>query len=154
MPRHEEGADDVCAMLADAKSRVEGKRWTAKPAEHVADDGCLRCDPEVMPVQVTRVGPAERWAEAGRTGIASGTLTTKEAADEIWQAIERKLERLGRQATRAILAVSVRQPGMHGFAQIVEEFRRIHGAKLQTQVAFTEVWLVGYGAEMTYRVHP
>jgi hypothetical protein len=62
---------------------------------------------ELSAVQVTRVNPRERWAQAGQTGSAEGTVTTNQAVAEIWRAIEKKLEQFGHRTTRTILAVSV-----------------------------------------------
>jgi hypothetical protein len=154
MPRQEEGSPEVCTALAGAKSIEDGTSWRAEDPQHEGDDGCLRSGDERWPVQVTRANPRERWAQAGRTGSAEGTVSTNEAAAEIWRAIEKKVEQVGHRTTRTILAVSVGIPGFHGLRHVVEEFRRAYGPRLKEQVTFPEVWLVGYTPETTYRVHP
>jgi hypothetical protein len=154
MPRQEEGSFEVCTVLARAKSVEGGQSWRAEDPQHEGDDGCLSCGEDLTPVQVTRANPQERWAQAGRSGSAEGWVTTHEAVAEIWHAIEKKLEQLGHRRTQTILALSVGMPGLHGLPHMVDEFRRTYGPKLQEQVTFPEVWLVGYTLETTYRVHP
>lgn len=144
----------VAETLAAAMMHRSGVSWVADaepPSRTDTEvDWFLRADRRgVCGVQITRVGPRERWAAVARGGRLDEEISADEAADEIWQAIVRKSHVRG-----GILALAVGQPGGHAFPDVLDSFRRLYAARVPSSVGFTEVWLVGYSLETTVRIHP
>lgn len=154
-PQNEDGSQRVARQLADALAMRDGKPWTAAATaptgpERGIDWNLIDSSGVERPVQITRVGPSERWSRI-RTNAVRGTVTVSQAAQEIAGAIRRKVPS---QDARTILALSTGQPGYYGFTDVIAEFKRAWLPQLASSLRFAEVWLVGYSAETTFAVWP
>jgi|GEM_PF-6248533 len=154
-PQNEQGNQRVAQLLSEALSERDRAQWTADPSPPPSQDCWVDWnlkDPArtVWPVQITRLGPTDRWAQVRGTGVA-GALTAREAAKEIAVAIQRKLPA---QDPRMILALSAGQPGFCIFAEVITEFRLVYLPDLRPLLRFAQIWLVGYSLETTIVVWP
>jgi hypothetical protein len=154
-PQQEDGSGAVCIRLAQALSRASADLWTAESEttgrESGIDGFVVAPNGQRVGVQVTRVGQQRRWASVGQTGAAVGSTTPSDAADNIWEAIHRKLTV---QDPKVILALHAGEPPYYGFPEVIQLFERRHGATLRTKVVFAQVWLIGYTEATTARLHP
>jgi hypothetical protein len=122
---------------ADPQGSGELRVWT---------DWVIRNSRGVLLVQVTRVALRERWQTLGATGRVDGSASARDAAAEMWAAIERKLPQQDR---HTVLALDIRHPG-HGFPAVLNEFRVGFGARLEREVRYAQVWAVGYAPELSH----
>jgi hypothetical protein len=154
-PRGEQGNNLVAEMISAASSKQFGGDWKAHPTapegpERGVDWYIEQAGEEAVGVQVTRAGPSQRWAESQGNGT-DGVLRIDDVAAEIADAIEKKLNA---QDPLVILALSIGQPGVHAFQDVVQAFRATYLPMLRPRIRFAQIWLVGYSLETTHRLWP
>jgi hypothetical protein len=145
-----------CVNRSRRHSVVEVSRLRANSARPPGREGGIDAeghtvDGAVIRVQVTGVIDQATMAQLGRDGRASSQQDVVQLADEISNAIRRKIASYPAiQQNEVVLALdAIRSPG-HASSAVAQEVRKCLCKEVLGSSGFQAIWLVGPKADLTY----
>jgi hypothetical protein len=123
----------------------DGGKWSP-PANGIGDVDCVSEDSATgqrLQMQVVRalVDP-EFWKSLSRNGSSERTATLTEAADLLFDAIQKKAAIPARQRPELALVLDANRTSAFAFQDVVEKFEHRHGAAVRS-LGFASIYVVG-----------
>jgi hypothetical protein len=141
-PQGETGSIEVCKALIECLNK-EGSHWREpRPIDFSDDYDCIAYDgSQELHIQVTRALEERLWRLLANEGKAGEEhITVKEAADDLWHAIEKKKD-YGDKGN-IILAIDARDTPGHALQVVVESCWQRHKMEIR-ELGFKAIWVVG-----------